>query len=51
MKVLAIKTPILKKISNEIYKGNYLEFLSFMPLDYYENSIIIANIINKIKNN
>lgn len=51
MKVLAIKTPILKKISNEIYKGNYIEFLSFMPLDYYENTIIIANIINKIKNN
>ena len=45
MKVLAIKTPILKKISNEIYKGNYIEFLSFMPLDYYESTIIIANII------
>lgn len=51
MKVLAIKTPILKKIANEIYKGNYIEFLSFMPLDYYESTIIIANIINKIKNN
>jgi len=51
MKVLAIKTPILKKIANEIYKGNYIEFLSFMPLNYYESTIIIANIINKIKNN
>ena len=25
MKVLAIKTPVLKKIANEIYKGNYIE--------------------------
>ena len=48
MKVLANKTPILKKIANEIYKGNYIVFLSFMPLDYYENTIIIANFINKI---
>lgn len=49
MKVLAIKSPILRDISKNILKGNYLSFLDYMLLDYYENSVINGYIISKIK--
>lgn len=47
--VLAIKTPEIKKIANQIYRGNYLEFLDFMIWEYYENTAINGFLITKIK--
>lgn len=47
--VLAISSLKLKEIGNEIYKGNYLEFLNYMLSEYYENTIINGYIITKIK--
>lgn len=46
---LAIKTPILKNMAKEIFKGNYLSFLDYMLFDYYENTVINAILISKIK--
>ena len=47
--VLAIKTPIIKNIVNQIYKGNYLEFLDLMIWEYYENTAINGFLLCKIK--
>lgn len=49
MPVLAIKIPEVRKISNKIYKGNYIEFLNHMVWEYYENTIANAVLISKIK--
>ena len=49
LKVLAIKNPILKQLANEIYKGNYESFLNYNLNNYYEEVLINAFIINKIK--
>ena len=49
IKVLAIKSPIIKKIVKEIYKGNYLSFLNYMIWDYFENTSINGGLISKIK--
>lgn len=46
--VLAIKTNIIKNISKEIYKGNFLSFLDFMLWEYYENTAINGSLISKI---
>lgn len=47
--VLAIKTKELKDIAKQIYRGNYLSFLNNMNFDIYENTIIYAYLIVKIK--
>jgi len=47
--VLCIKSPELKNIAKEIYKGNYVEFLDFMIWEYYENTAINGYLINRIK--
>lgn len=47
--VLAIRTQELRKISNQIFKGNYISFLDLNINDYYENGIINALLICKIK--
>ena len=49
MKVLAIPIPELRKIANQIYKGNYISFLDAFNNKYYENTIINAILINNIK--
>lgn len=49
MDVLAIKSPVLKSIIKEIFKGNYISFLDLNINNYYENTIINAGIICKIK--
>lgn len=46
--VLGISYPILRKISKEIYKGNYIKFLDLMLNKYHENTIINGFIINNI---
>lgn len=47
--LLAIKTPDMKNIIKEIYKGNYLSFLDLMIWEYYENTAINGFLITKIK--
>lgn len=49
LEVLAIKSMDLKKIANQIYKGNYESFLNYNLGNYYEEIIINGYIINKIK--
>ena len=48
MPILAIKTPVIKKIVDEISKGNYLSFLDLELNEYYENSAINGFLICKI---
>ena len=48
--LIGIRTPILKKISSEIYHGNYESFLNQIKFKYYEETIIYGFIICKIKN-
>lgn len=50
MTTLAIPIPALRKIANNIYKGNYLSFLDFMLWDYHENASINGILISKIRN-
>lgn len=47
--LIGIRTPILKRISKEIFKGNYQEFLSLCPKKYYEEITIYGLIISNIK--
>lgn len=47
--VLAIKSPVLKEIANNISKGNYLSLLDILEFKYYEMTIIYVGLLNKIK--
>lgn len=47
--VIGIRTPVLKSIAKDIYKGNYKEFLLLVGNSYYEENIIYAFIIRNIK--
>lgn len=47
--VLCLKTAQMKEIINQIYKGNYIEFLDLMIWEYYENTAINGLLISKIK--
>lgn len=49
MNLLGIKSNILKNIAKEIFKGNYTSFLDYNLNNYYDELIINAYIINKIK--
>ena len=49
MQVLAIPIPELRKIANQIYKGNFISYLDAFNNKYYENTIINAVLINNIK--
>lgn len=49
MQVLAIKSPEIIMIVNQIRKGNYLSFLELEINDYYENTLINGNLITSIK--
>ena len=48
MQVLAIPIPELRKIANQISKGNYLYYLDTFNNKYYENTLINAILINSI---
>lgn len=47
--VLSIKTPALKEIIKNIFKGNYISFLDLMIWEYYENTAINGFLISMIK--
>ena len=49
MQVLAIPIPELRKIANQICKGNYIGYLDTFNNKYYENTLINALLINNIK--
>ena len=49
MQVLAIPIPELRKIANQIYKGNFISYLDAFNNRYFENTIINAVLINNIK--
>lgn len=49
MKVLAIKSPVIKDIAKQIAKGNYESFLDLMLWEYYENTAVNGFLISKIK--
>lgn len=46
---LAIKSNIVNDIISQIYKGNFLEFLSVCEFNYHTETIIYGNLICKIK--
>lgn len=46
---LAIPSPQVKKIVNEIYKGNFLEFLDLWLWENFTNTVINGGLICKIK--
>ncbi|MGF6907218.1 DNA alkylation repair protein [Fusobacterium sp. PH5-44] len=50
IRLIGIRTPILRKIATEISKGKWKEFLSIEKKGYYEETIIRGFIIGKIKN-
>lgn len=47
--IIGIRTNILKKISKEIYKGNYKEFINLLENNYYEENILYGLILTNIK--
>jgi len=48
MDVLALPTPIIKDISKQILKGNFLSLLDFENDEYYESTAINGYLITKI---
>lgn len=48
--VIGIRTPILKKMARDIYKGNYREFLTVMRCEYYEEITLYGFVTADIKN-
>lgn len=47
--VLAIPTPIIREIANQIFKGNYKSFLDLRIFNSYESIAIYGSVISKIK--
>lgn len=47
--LIGVRTPILKKISKEIYKGNYVKFLEITTCRTYEEKLIYGLIIGNLK--
>lgn len=47
--IIGIKIPILKQISKDICKGNYLEFIEFVTTNTYEEWLIFGLIIGYSK--
>ncbi len=50
IKLIGIKTPILKKIALSISKGNYLDFIKNNKHEYYEETLIHGLIISNTNN-
>ncbi len=49
MQVLAIPIPELRKIANQIHKGNFMSYLDAFNNQYFENTITNAVLINNIR--
>lgn len=49
MPVLAIPIPVLRKIAKEIYAGDYETFLEKVDFECYEDTVVYAAILSKIK--
>ena len=49
MELLAIPIPDIRKITSQIAKGNFIDYLDKFNNKYYENTLINAILINKIK--
>ncbi len=49
-KMLGIRMPILKKIANDIYKGDNKNFLKYAQDNYYEEVLIKGLVLAKLKN-
>ena len=47
--VIGIRTPILREIARDIVKGNYIEFLSLVGNNYYEEITLYGFIVCNIK--
>lgn len=50
IKLIGIKTPILKKIALSISKGNYLDFIKNNKHEYYEETLIHGLVISNTNN-
>lgn len=46
---IAVPSPLVKKVVNEIYKGNFMEFLDLWVWENFTNTTIIGGLICKIK--
>lgn len=49
-KIIGIRVPLMRKIADNIYKGNYLKYLESYDNNYYEEIFIRGIVISKIKN-
>lgn len=49
LRLMAIPSKILDKITKEIYKGNYISFLDLSIFDTYESIVIYGKLLTKIK--
>lgn len=47
--VIGIRAPILRSMAKQICKGNYIEFLELLKLDYYEEVTLYGLIVCNIK--
>lgn len=48
-KIIGIRVPLMRKIADNIYKGNYLKYLESYDNNYYEEIFIRGIVISKIK--
>lgn len=48
-KIIGIRVPLMRKIADNIYKGNYLKYLKSYDNNYYEEIFIRGIVISKIK--
>lgn len=49
IKVIGVRTPMLKKIAKQVSQGNYLEFISNINHEYYEEDVIYGFILGYLK--
>ena len=49
-KIIGLNNKECIEIAKQIKKGNYLSFLNLMSFEYYENTLINAYLISKIRN-
>ena len=49
MKCIAVQSADIKRVINQIYKGNYLEFLDFFSWNNLSETFVIGGLISKLK--
>ena len=49
MPMYVVKTQVLKDIAKQVLKGDYLEYLNNETFEHYENTIIYAKVLSKVK--